>query len=513
MRKILFCLVLIALRLSAAGQGSVQAYVEQMARQEPLRSASFGVLAVSSRGDTLARYNWQNKLVPASNMKLITTAAALSRLGSGYRYETALGYDGAIDSTGCLHGHLYLIGGGDPTLGAEDDIAIPTDTLFSSWKALLDAAGIQTIDGFVVGDGRRLRGDLESPDWNLDDSGTYYGTGGDGLCFHENNLDFGIEPGDSLGAAPRIISLMRYDTPWLHISNHGVTGAKNSSNTLMFYTTDLAPYAQWRGSFPLGRKRYLTSVSNKYGALTAAHAFCCWLDEAGISVIDGPADIDRSGYIRGLERLEDGGGESPRSLKAALPDSLVRMGSTWSPALSEIIRETNCRSDNFYAETLLRTLGVQAGGDGSYDSAVAAEKAILSKMGLQLGNSVKISDGSGLARNNYVSPDFLVRLLRAVWKSGARSTFLGSLPRPGGKGTLEQMMQKESSAVKKRFRLKSGSMNGVLCYSGYILPSDGASDAGANVIFVSIMTNNCSASAAKVRPLLEGLLLRIAAEN
>lgn len=518
MRKILFSLFLLARALALTAQGSVQEYVESVAREEPLRSAVVGVLAVSARGDTLAKYNWRSKLVPASNMKLITTGVALQRLGAGYRFETALGYDGEI-LDGCLHGNLYIIGGGDPTLGAEDTIAIPTDTLFSRWKGLLDAAGICSIDGFVVGDGRRFAGHLENTDWNIDDAGTFFGTGGDGLCFHENNLDFSIEPGDSIGAQPRIISLSRYGTPWLHIRNHTTTGAKDSGNSVLFFTSDLAPFAEWRGSFPLGRKRYLTSVSNKYGALTAAHAFCCWLDEAGVPVIDGPADIDRDGQIRSLEDLAagavipSGAKESFLCRKAVPQDSLVRIGATLSPTLSEIARETNLRSDNFYAEMILRGLGLEVKGAADYDSAIAAEKAVLSKMGLTLGNSVRLSDGSGLARNNYASPDFLVRYLRAVWKSGTRGSFLGTLPRPGGRGTLENMMKKADSAVKKRIRLKSGSMNGVLCYSGYILPSDGTADGNSNVIFVSIMTNNASVGAAKVRPLLEGILVRLAAEN
>lgn len=524
MRKMLFLLVSVLAGLSAAAQGTVQAYVEQIAREEPLRSAVFGVLAVNARGDTLASYNRLGKMVPASNMKLITTGAALHRLGAGFRFETALGYDGRIDSTGCLHGNLYIIGGGDPTLGAEDTIAIQTDTLFARWKAILSSAGIQTIDGYVIGDGRRFSGNLENTDWNIDDAGTYYGTGGDGLCFHENNLDFSIEPGDSIGAPARIIALSRYDTPWLRIRNHTTTGEKNSGNSVLFFTTDLAPAAEWRGSFPIGRKRSLTSVSNKYGAMTAAHAFCCYLDEAGVTVIDGPADIGRDGMIRGLEALSgawmDGSDNSAGgsfgtagSLSAVPQDSLVRIGATQSPSLSDIARETNLRSDNFYAETILRTLGAEIRGAADYDNAVAAEKAVLSKMGLTLGNAIRISDGSGLARNNYVSPDFLVRYLRVVWKSSIRGSFLGTLPYPGGRGTLEHMMQKEDKALKKRIRLKSGSMNGVLCYSGYILPSDGSTAAGANVIFVSIMTNNASVGAAKVRPLLEGILVRLAAEN
>lgn len=491
------------LPLTLGAQTRAQQYIEKVAKEEPLRSASWGVLAVNARGDTLAKYNHLSKLVPASNMKLITTGSALQRLGAGYRFETALGYDGEIaDST--LRGNLYIIGGGDPTLGAEDGIAIPTDTLFARWKALLEGAGIRSIDGYVVGDGRRYPGDLEHPGWNFDDVGTYYGTGSSGLSFHENSLDFRVEPGDSVGAVPVFTLTSRTETPWLTIRNFAVTGAKQTGNSILLYTSDLAPAAEWRGSLAIDRKRTVASVSNKYGAMTAAHAFCTYLDTTGFTVIDGPADIDRSGRLRDFRS---------EGLPLAAPaDSLHRIGSTFSPTLTTIIGETNRRSDNFYAESILRAIGLQVKGRADYDSAIAAERAVLNRLGVTLGNSVRLSDGSGLARTNYASPDFFVRFLKAMWQTSARTAFVGSLPR-AGVGTLQVIFQKKDKDFKARFRMKSGSMNGVLCYSGYILPKGGSTAVGANVITFSILTNNASVPASKVRPILEELLGRLAEEN
>ena len=502
-KQLITCIALL-LPLCLGAQTQAQRYIEKVAKEEPLRSASWGVLAVSARGDTLAKWNHLNKFVPASNMKLITTGTALHRLGGGYRFETVLAYDGAIvDST--LRGNLYIVGGGDPTLGAEDGIALPTDTLFARWKAILTGAGIYGIDGYVIGDGRWITDDQEHGSWQLNDSGTYYGTGGNGLCFHENNIDFRVEPGDSVGAPPIFIRTSRAETPWLTIRNYATTGEKQTGNSLFLHASDLAPVAEWRGSLAIDRKKTVESVSNKYGAMTAAHNFCTYLDTSGFMVIDGPADIDRAGLIRDFR--------SEPAIPARPVDSLTRIGSTLSPTLSAIVAQTNGRSDNFYAESILRAIGRQVKGRTDYDSAIAAEKAVLSKIGVSTGNSVRLSDGSGLARNNYASPDFFVRYLKAMWRTSARSAFLGSLPRPGGKGTLQNMFQKADKDFKARFRMKSGSMNGVLCYSGYLLPTGGSTASDGNVITFSILTNNASVGTSKVRPILEELLRLLAEEN
>ena len=512
MKRFLFLFLSLSLFLLGStmyAQTRAQDLVDKLSREEPLQSASWGVLAVRANGDTLACYQHRVRRVPASNVKLITTGAALQKLGGEFRFETALAYSGTVaDST--LRGDLYIIGGGDPTLGSDD--GIPSDSLFRQWTGMLEAAGIREIDGYVIGDGRLFPGDLERVSWNYDDIGTYYAPGGNGLSWHENTLDVRIEAGDSVGAPIRITPVTPAETPWLRTRNFAVTGPRQSKNTVLLFTTDLSPEAEWRGSFPIDRKPHLTSVANKYGSLSLAYAFCAYLEQAGIGVIDGPADIDRDGRIRDFRTAAE---ESfgPRWI-AQPADSLTRIGVSQSPKLRDIARWTQSRSDNFYAEALLRAIGLKVKGSGAYEDALAAEKTVLSNLGAAPGTGAKLDDGSGLSRLNYVSPDYYVRFLRAIWKSSARVDFLESLPRAGATGsTLESMFPKKDRALKNRFRMKSGSMNGVLCYSGYILPSSGSTASGADIITFSILTNNASVNAAKMRPILEEILLALAQEN
>ena len=125
--------------------------VERICKAQPLGPAAVGVLAVRMDGDTVACVNPGLRLVPASNMKLITTGLALLELGEDYRFETRLAYSGSIED-GVLHGDLYIVGGGDPTTGARVPCAEPLEGLFSEWAGFVRDAGITRIEGRVVAD-------------------------------------------------------------------------------------------------------------------------------------------------------------------------------------------------------------------------------------------------------------------------------------------------------------------------------------------------------------------------
>ena len=157
--------------------------------------------------------NADKMLVPASNMKLISTGAAIHKLGPDYRFETAIGHDGTIED-GVLNGNLYIIGGGDPTLGSKDSIAVKLEEVFEQWEKLVREAGIKKINGRIIGDGRAFEGMMEEPTWLWNDIGTYYGAGTTGLMFYENMQSFSVAAGDRVGA-PVKISPSYPLTPWM----------------------------------------------------------------------------------------------------------------------------------------------------------------------------------------------------------------------------------------------------------------------------------------------------------
>lgn len=504
-----FSAISVALLLTAWGatagipQTRSQEIVDAVMSRPPLASSAVGVFAMRMDGDTLVSHNARVKFVPASNMKLISTGLALVNLGEDFRYETSLGYDGTVVD-GMLRGDLYIIGGGDPTTGAKAPCAEPVDALFASWLKILRTAGISSIDGRVIGDPRYL-GTItpEGMGWTYDDLGTNYGAGPTGLNFFENAQNFLIKPGAAPGQKPDIQP--RYpETPWMTFVNHATTGAARSRNSVYYINTHLSPSGEFAGSFPVDRKGYTLECSNRFGAYTCAYYFCKYLKSNGVSVSEGPADISPSGHVRRTPDLMDEDG------MAAEPRAVTKIGSTQSAALKSIARETNCESDNFFAETLLKTLSVSRGGSADYDSCIQAAEAALRSLGLNPASGCRIFDGSGLSRKNYVSPLFFVNFLTAMAHSSVSGAYLSSLPQPGGKGTLEYKFHSADAAFRSRIRMKSGSMNGILCYSGYILPRDG--DLSHAVVF-SILTNNCTASSWAVSPQIDKIIEALAAEN
>lgn len=476
-----------------------QPVADRLDASEPLRSAVWGALAVNGRGDTLAALHPDRKLVPASNMKLITTGTALHLLGPDHRFETTVAYSGSVED-GTLCGDVYIVGGADPTLAADDSIATDVQKVFAAWKHALSQAGISRIEGRVIGDGRYFDGPLEEPSWSFDDLGTYYGCGGNGLAFYENAQDYAASPGPAVGEPARVVILYP-KTPWLHCTDRSVTGPAGSGDQVYLFTTDLAPYAEVRGSFAIDRRPRKESFANKYAALTCAYYFCDYLHRTGMTVTGGYADIGRDGRIRRGFASEE---------PAAPHTALTRAGSTWSPPLKKIIRETNHRSDNFYAETLFRTEGLHETGSACYDSSRVAVQAVLERMGVDCAEGISLTDGSGLSRMNYVSPAFFVRFLRAMADLPEFGDYLRSLPSPGSDGTMRVLLPDAPEAVKSRIFLKSGSMGGVLCYSGYILAADG--DPERTVTF-SLLVNNCPAPFGVIRAALSDLILALAETN
>ena len=160
-----------ASQILALAQSPAQQYVNQkMIGKGPLEGTVLSLMVRDAGGNTVA-CNEDTRLAPASNTKLVTTGCALHAFGADYRFRTGLGYTGRI-CDGTLEGDLYIIGGGDPTIGSADSIAYKADALFWKWKTLLRQAGIERIHGRIIGDGTALEGHLEHPSWGYDDMGT-----------------------------------------------------------------------------------------------------------------------------------------------------------------------------------------------------------------------------------------------------------------------------------------------------------------------------------------------------
>ncbi len=468
-------------------------------RNDLLKSSVFGVLAMTEGGDTLASWNSGMRMIPASTMKLVTTGMAIHRLGPDFKYITRIAYGGAVKD-GVLDGDLYIVGGGDPTIASKDSIAVSRDRLFAQWKSFLDKAGIKTVNGHVIGDGRYFDGPLEKDTWSYQDIGTAYGAGLNGLSFYENAQDFKVSAGTSVGS-PVNVSVSYPDLPWMKYEYSGKTSPAGTGDELYLFNSEFLPYAEVRGSFAIDRKPKTEEFSNRFGSYTCAHYFCEYLKSVGVIVSKGPADV-RLGRIRSdLSSVEYG----PYAQRV---DDLTILGQTYSPSLKSIARATNLKSDNFYAETLFRTLGRRLHHSASYDSSYVAVGEVLKSLGVSA-DDVRIVDGSGLARHNYVSPSFFVRFLSAMMDSPSFGDYIQTIGQPGGRH-YESRLRDAPASIKSRVHLKSGSMNGVRCFSGYIEPSAGSK---SDTVIFSIMTNNALVPASRIDPIIDRIIALLAADN
>ena len=465
-----------------------QATIKAMIDTPTLSQATVSICAMTGDGQPLIDINSSSMLVPASNMKLISTGAAIHKLGPDFRYETAIGYDGEIVE-GILDGNLYIIGGGDPTLGSIDSIAPPVEKVFAQWAGMLKDTGISHIKGRIIGDGRCFDDMIEEPTWLVEDIGTYYGAGTTGLMFYENMQSFSVSAGEEVGS-PINISPSYPDAPWMEFRYNCSTGEKGTGDRLFMFTSELAPIAEIRGTFGVDRAAKRLDCSNKFPEYTCAYYFKEFLKKAGIEC-EGVGDfrLDKSWVGRG---------------------EITILGKTYSPELRRIIFETNHISNNVFAETLLRSLGREMTASACYDSSYVAIGKVMKELGVDTSRGCRIKDGSGLSRQNYISSDFLCRFLLGMMDSPNFAEFAESLPSPGSNGSMLYNMQKVPAAIKSRIKVKSGSMNGVRCYSGYIIPTEGAKE---DVIIFSIMVNNCTSPTWEVRKLLDKVMAELARQN
>ncbi len=472
----LVCAVLLAPAVMFA-QNNVQRYVDSTMKATPqLKNAAVAILALDGRGKTIAEYNPDLPLLSASTMKTVTTGAALVALRPSFRFETKIASAGETDQDGVLHGDVYIIGGGDPTLGSRCSCANDINAVFGEWANALKNAGITAIDGKIIGDSGFFPGEMTHDNWCWEDLGANYGSAPCGLSFGENTSYFIVAPGPEEGA-PLQISPAGMVYSGMDVRNDAITGAPKTGNKLTYYASDLSPVGRFTGTYACDRKADTVAVANRFPALTCAEAFEAYLAADGI-----PACGAATG---------------------AAPDTAVFLTRTFSPSLLEICRETNFKSNNFFAETIFMNLGLCLEGEASYESTPEAVEKYISDLGCNT-TGLKQDDGSGLSRQNYVTPRFFCNFYRMMQNSDIFAGYFSTLPTPGSESTLKYVLPNEPMQLRRRIHCKSGSMSGVRCYSGYVETASG------DLLSFAILVNNFDCPMREIRPKVEGFLKQLA---
>lgn len=463
MHKYLFIIIACTSIYCQTASTPVHTQIETLLSDPEIASAHVGVHIENMQNQKIVYSQNSHKLfLPASNLKLVTTACALSLLGSDYQYATKLYSDGKIID-GTLHGNLYIRGYGDPTIN-EHHYKDNVTQVFQSWADTLKKMGIQKIHGQVIGDTTVLGNAEIGYGWEKDDLVYYYGARTSALSFNDNCVDVSISPASELGK-PAIVTQKPLDD-YLKIHHHVTTSAKESSRSLQYTRDYIFAGLKIEGQIPLqaDHKIFSTAV----------------LDPANFFL----ANVTQAFAKQGIEC------EKYTSAQSIDYTDKNHLFTHKSLPLSDIVKVINKQSNNLYAETVWKTIGLEMGG--SRNNAAEQEKKFLETLGIPA-KDIFIVDGSGLSRHNMISPHQIIQVLKYMHSSPHAQVFLDSLAIAGKDGTLKNRW-KENAAAGSIFA-KSGTLTRIIALSGYI-----HSKAGNKYAF-SIMVNNFKTKNATIRNL------------
>lgn len=439
-------LFLLAHSIAAGGPFDlVVSEIEKIKTEPGFTTATIGFCAIpldaEDRSAAAGGHNMDAALIPASTMKVVTTATALEILGADYRFQTELQFTGSIAADGALQGNVIVKGGGDPTLGSSQIV-----NTFNRWQAALVEAGIKKIDGQIIGD-ESIFGTKPIPDsWQWNDMGNYYGAGACGLTFHQNQFFCRFQTG-AVGAPAKLIGTDPR-LPSIQFVNEMKTGSAGSGDNGYIYGFPYAKVFYLRGSVPATSGYFTIKGSLPDPAFFCARAFTKHLNQRDFPVSGDPTTI-RLLKIDGTE------------IEGERQQLLVEQSSP----LSSIARLTNHKSNNLMAECIHRAIGVKVSDDGSSIAAAEAVKTHWKAKGVNL-SGFYMDDGAGLARANTITARQMAEMLYLTSKSETYDTFYSTLPIAGRNGTLRSIGR--GSASDGRVHGKSGTLDRVKCYCGYI---------------------------------------------
>lgn len=469
--------VLFLLQVQVLGQSNTKEVFQNFLKDPMLENASVAFIAKDlSTGEVILEHNANVALPTASTAKLFSTSTALEILGPDYRAKTRLYTDGTISPDGTLNGNLWIRGGGDPSLGSTyfNDDSHRSDFL-KAWCDTLKSKGIKKITGAIIADASEF-GYMGAPDsWTWSDMGNYYGSGPSGLTIYDNRIELDFRTSNYIGGKSTIKSISP-EVPGLLIRNE-VTSAKSSSDNAYVYGSPFSLDRFVTGTLPAGRSSFIVKGSMPDPEYQFAHELNKTLVDQGIFT---------SGEIKTV-RLMTATGEKPSYTNFTL------IYTHSGEKLIDIINWTNMKSVNLFAEHLLCLVGYEKSGIGTTSNGIQALRKYWSdKIDI---SSLELRDGSGLSRTNGITPNNYADLLTAMSKSKYKSEFYQSLPVSGESGTLKSLNKGE--AASGRVHAKSGTMNRIKSYAGYIETSSG------KTIVFAIIANNYSCSATGIKNRME----------
>jgi len=466
-RRHLFIALCAALLAVAPWSGSVRAdgllrrLDAILAQKAPSWQVSARVVGVKS-GKVHYSLHAHRPMIPASTNKIITSIAALEILGPAAPLSTRIYARGRIRN-GRLIGDIIIRGGGDPNISGRfhdgDPLALPR-----RWARHVKASGIISVSGDVIADDTVFDREFLNPHWPQEQYLKWYQAEVSGLAFNDNCADVRVRTWRE-GRRWRLTVIPMPDTESIRFINKLVVSAAVKSPTIVFDRPPAGNVITVRGRMPA--KQMCTAafhVTLHNVPLVFAEVFRRRLLDESIVVLGRPR-VTR-------EAIDYGGGDLKLLVNHTTP-------------LARSIRVMNKRSQNFYAECVLKLIGRKRFGRGSFKTGTEAVKAFLFARGFNP-ETVRYVDGSGLARANRVTAYVLTELLRFALRRSFADVFIDSLA-AGGEPDSTMRKRLARSPYKGRVRAKTGSIRKVTALAGYVL--DGA---GEPALAFAILINNAS---------------------
>jgi serine-type D-Ala-D-Ala carboxypeptidase/endopeptidase (penicillin-binding protein 4) len=434
------------------------------------QSASKGewglLIADAQTGDTLYELNADKYFVPASNMKLFTTALALANLGPDYRFHTTLETRGTLSPEGTLSGDLYLVGRGDPNLSnrkfpydLKEEFDGPPETVVTRLADALVAKGVKEIIGDIVGDDSYFPHEAYPDGWEIGDIVWEYGAAISAIAVDDNTVALTLTPGELAGDP--VQAVVAPATPDFTVENDVATSAAEVKSDLTLTREPGSKVVVVRGTMPAKSTPRKLVLALHEPAEHAAALLARLLGDRGVKIAGTP---------RGLHIPE---------AEAAPPRAVL--AEHVSVPLSDSVKLVNKISQNLHTEMLLRTAARKSRIWATPDDLMKFPADFYAAAGIVPGDVVQ-TDGSGLSRHDLVTPRAIVTLLKYAQDQPWFPSYYASLPVAGVDGTLESLMKNTVAAG--RIHAKTGSVEHVRTRSGFV-----ETPAGRRMIF-SFLGNN-----------------------
>ncbi len=412
--------------------------VANMSSDPVLRNANWGFVIYDPKTKQMINsYNENLAFIPASTTKLLTTDTAMALLGGKFVWTTQLEYSGEIDENGVLNGNLYIVGSGDPSLGTGKAGAATYSEITRDFKTAISEKGIKKITGDII---------IQT------------------AVFKENKR----------AELPSNIVWLEAGSYYLPVGT----------------TTDVNPRNEQlnakRGNPFQDTKRYFY-ISPYIKKMVFAEKFEG--DPVNTKLPDAPAYLANNLRTTLVKSGIVVTGKVVSKMMDPDPEKRIMITAYKSPLLRDIVYDTNQRSDNALAESLLRMVGFQRDGDQTLETGKIVIREHLESVQFDT-NGLAIADGSGLSRSNMVTPIAQVKFLSELMKTSYYKEYFDSLPIGGQTGTLKRSFMGNGYG---QIFAKTGTLNKVKTLAGYIKTRSG------KTLPFSLMINNYASSVDQVK--------------